>query len=123
MSIKCLAAVMGLLLDGIATCDAEQPVRNGTIQFHGSIVEPSCNVSGSRSVMELKKCPLVSRGTLFQVRSVQPTSTVQALGHSLNVKLVADSTSGRYYDQSYVLIDNRGNPVLSGSYIITLTSP
>ncbi len=94
----------------------------GVIQFHGSIVESGCTTSaGNSSVMELKGCPIASRGNHFDVR---PVASVKALGNAAaNVKLVADIGNGRYYDQRYVLVDSLGKPIQSGNYVITMTSP
>ncbi|WP_371926555.1 hypothetical protein [Pseudomonas sp. PB105] len=40
-----------------------------------------------------------------------------------NVRLVADSGSGRYYDQRYRVVDSTGKPVQSGNYVVTVTAP
>ena len=50
--------------------------------------------------------------------------TVKAVGNAqADVKLVADSNDGRYYDQRYVLVDALGKPIQSGAYVVTLTAP
>lgn len=121
-----LSVFSGLLVAWAGTCGAAEQVGHGIIQFRGGIVEPVCTTSsGTGSVMELKGCPLASRGNLIDVRSVRPASSVKALGQSeAKVKLVADSgMSGRYYNQSYILIDNAGVLIRSGSYVVTLRSP
>ncbi|NVZ18021.1 type 1 fimbrial protein [Pseudomonas costantinii] len=119
MNVKRLSVVTGFLAMWAGACMASS---QGVIQFHGSIVESSCtSVASSGSMMELKGCPLASRGSRI---NVQPVSSVKALGNAAaNVKLVADSGSGRYYDQRYVLVDPLGKPIHSGAYVITLTSP
>ena len=53
-----------------------------------------------------------------RVRTVKALGTAQA-----NVKLVADSRDGRYYDQRYVLVDALGKPIQSGAYVVTLSAP
>jgi len=94
----------------------------GVIQFHGSIVEFSCeSVARRGALMELKDCPLANRGSQFEARQVD---SVKALGNATTyVKLVGDSGNGRYYDQRYVLVDGHGKPVQSGYYVITMSSP
>jgi hypothetical protein len=125
MNLKRLSVVTGLFFVIVGSCGAATQVGQGVIQFHGSIVEPGCASSASGAVMELKGCSPASRASQINVRNVQPISRVIAPDHSaVNVKLTADSgEGGRYYDQQYVLVDNAGRPVQSGTYLITLTSP
>jgi len=125
MNLKRLSAVTGLFFVMVGSCGAASQVGQGVIQFHGSIVESSCASNAAGVVMELKGCSPASRGSQINVRSVQPVSSVKALDHStVSVKLMADSgVGGRYYDQRYVLVDNAGRPIHSGTYLITLTSP
>jgi hypothetical protein len=61
----------------------------------------------------------------IEANSISPTASVSAVGQSsVNVKLLADSgREGRYFDQQYVLVDDAGSPVRSGSYLITLSIP
>ncbi|VVN29893.1 hypothetical protein PS664_04768 [Pseudomonas fluorescens] len=101
------------------TCMA---ASQGVIHFSGSIVEQGCSTSArSGSMMELKGCPVASRGSQFDVR---PVTTVNAVGNaSGNVRLVADSGSGRYYDQRYLVVDSTGKPIQSGNYVVTVTAP
>lgn len=119
MNANRLSVVTGILAVWAGTCMASS---QGVIQFHGSIVEPGCtSVAQGGTLMELKGCPLASRGNQFQA---QPVGQVKALGNAAaNVKLVADSGAGRYYDQRYVLVDSLGKPVQSGNYVITMTMP
>lgn len=125
MNNKRLVAVCGLLLAWAGTCSAAPGVTQGVIRFQGSIVEPGCTANvGEGARMQLKACPAAGRNTQLDVHSVQPVSTVTALGTSqANVKWVSDTVSGRYYDQRYVLVDNLGKPIQSGVYVVTLTSP
>lgn len=98
--------------------DAAQTVGQGTIEFRGSIVEPGCATNArSSSVVELKGCVQANRGSRLEVREMAPVASVNAA----HVRLVADSASGRYYDQQYVLVDGAGKRVQSGNYVITLT--
>ena len=125
MSIKHLAVAAGLFLAGIGTFSQAQQPSRGVINFHGSIVEPSCNASSEgESLMQLKGCTTASRGNLISAHSVQPFNTVKSVqGSATQVRLVADSgTNGRYYNQSYQLMDNAGAPVRSGSYVVTITA-
>ncbi len=119
MNIKRLSVVSGFLAMWTGVSVA---ASSGVIQFHGSIVVPSCSVAPSGgSTLELKGCPQAYRGNRFDVQSVR---SVQAVGNSpVNVKLVADSGEGRYYDQRYMLVDAGGKPVQSGAYIVTMTAP
>ncbi|QJI28875.1 type 1 fimbrial protein [Pseudomonas sp. ADAK18] len=125
MNLKRLSVVTGLFFTMVGSCGATPQATQGVIQFHGSIVESSCASNAAGAVMELKGCSPASRGSQINVRSVQPVSSVTALDHSaVSVKLMADSGAGRrYYDQQYVLVNNAGKQVYSGTYLITLTSP
>lgn len=128
MSIKLALAGIGMFLGLSGVCSAAPQSIQGTIYFHGSIVEEPCTPSATtdgRAVLSLHKCPRLSRGNDIRVNGVGPSSSVTALGQSpVNVKLVADSgKQGRYYDQQYALVDAAGKPVNSGVYVITLTSP
>ena len=117
MNVKGLSVVIGFLSIWAGSCMA-----GGVIQFHGSIVTPGCAAGASSgSTLELKGCPQVFRGNQFDVQTVR---SVQAVGNApVNVKLVADSGEGRYYDQRYQVVDSGGKPVQSGAYIITMTAP
>lgn len=117
MNVKRLSLVTGLLAVWAGSCMA-----SGVIQFRGSVVTPGCEAGAlGGSALELKGCPQVFRGNQFDVQTIR---SVQAVGNSpVNVKLVADSGEGRYYDQRYQLVDSRGKPVQSGAYIITMTAP
>ena len=119
MNVKRLSVVSGLLAVWAGGCMA---ASSGVIQFHGSIVEPSCNSAApGGSTVEFNGCPQPVRGSRFEV---QPVRSVKALGSSaVNIKLVADSGDGRYYDQRYMVVDLNGKPILSGAYVITTTVP
>ncbi|WP_236044064.1 hypothetical protein [Pseudomonas arcuscaelestis] len=66
----------------------------------------------------------MSRGTAINVREMKPQASASSLDNaSVQVKLVADSNRGLYYDQLYTLVDNSGKAVTQGLYLITLTSP
>ncbi|UEH06252.1 type 1 fimbrial protein [Pseudomonas sp. HN8-3] len=120
MNVRRFAVVTGLLCLWASTCGAAQTVGQGTIRFTGAIVEPGCATNArSGSVMELRGCARLSRGSRFEVRHVAPVASVNAA----HVRLVADSGEGRYYDQRYLLVDAAGKPIESGNYIITMTSP
>ncbi|NWF14706.1 type 1 fimbrial protein [Pseudomonas reactans] len=119
MNVKRLSLVTGVLA---VWAGAGIAGPSGVIQFHGSIVEPSCHAAApSGSTLELKGCPQALLGSRL---AVQPVRTVKALGTAqANVKLVADSSDGRYYDQRYVLVDALGKPIQSGAYVVTLSAP
>ncbi|MBI6910228.1 type 1 fimbrial protein [Pseudomonas palleroniana] len=119
MNVIRLSVVTGLLAVWAGTCMA---ASSGVIQFHGSIVEPGCNsATPGGSTVAFNGCPQAMRGSRFEV---QPVGSVQALGNATaNVKLVADSSNGRYYDQRYLLVDAGGKPIQSGAYIVTMTAP
>ncbi|WLG26397.1 type 1 fimbrial protein [Pseudomonas lurida] len=120
MSIKGISVFTSLLCLWAGACSAAQTVGQGTIEFRGSIVEPGCATNArSGSVMELKGCAQANRGSRLDVRSMAP----QAIANAAHVQLVADSGSGRYYDQQYVLVDSAGKRIRSGNYVITLTAP
>ena len=120
MNVRRVAVMTGLLGLWASTCGAAQTVGQGTIRFSGAIVEPGCATNArSGSVMELTGCAPSNRGSRFEVRSLAPVASVDAA----RVKLVADSGAGRYYDQRYLLVDSAGTPIVSGNYVITMTSP
>ncbi|CRM90804.1 hypothetical protein [Pseudomonas sp. 22 E 5] len=119
MNVKRLSLVTGVLA---VWAGASLAGPSGVIQFHGSIVEPGCHAAApGGSTLELKGCPQALRGSQF---AVQPVRTVTALGTAqADVKLVADRSDGRYYDQRYVLVDALGKPIQSGAYVVTMTAP
>ena len=120
MRINGFSATTGLLCLWASTCGAAQPPNQGTINFIGSIAEPVCATNAhSDAQFDVTGCPSVSRGNQFTVRGVAPVASV----NGASLRLVADSRSGRNYDQQYLLVDRLGQPVKSGAYVITLTSP
>ncbi|PMY67242.1 MULTISPECIES: hypothetical protein [Pseudomonas] len=128
MSSKLVLAGVGMFLGLSGICSAAPQSIQGTIYFHGSIVEEPCTPSSTAqggAALSLRQCPQFSRGNDIRVHGVGPSSSVTAIGKSpVNVKLVTDSgKDGRYYDQQYALVDEVGKPVNSGMYLITLTSP
>ncbi|AZE47383.1 hypothetical protein C4K04_1695 [Pseudomonas chlororaphis] len=128
MSTKLVLAGVGMFLGLSGICSAAPQSIQGTIYFHGSIVEEPCTPSSTAqggAALSLRQCPQFSRGNDIRVHGVGPSSSVTAIGKSpVNVKLVTDSgKEGRYYDQQYALVDEAGKPVNSGTYLITLTSP
>ncbi|EJL08057.1 hypothetical protein [Pseudomonas chlororaphis] len=128
MSSKLVLAGVGMFLGLSGICFAAPQSIQGTIYFHGSIVEEPCTPSSTAqggAALNLRQCPQFSRGNDIRVHGVGPSSSVTAIGKSpVNVKLVTDSgKEGRYYDQQYALVDEAGKSVNSGMYLITLTSP
>ncbi|WDH54803.1 MULTISPECIES: type 1 fimbrial protein [Pseudomonas] len=128
MSTKLVLAGVGMFLGLSGICFAAPQSIQGTIYFHGSIVEEPCTPSSTAqggAALNLRQCPQFSRGNDIRVHGVGPSSAVTAIGKSpVNVKLVTDSgKEGRYYDQQYALVDEAGKSVNSGMYLITLTSP
>lgn len=126
MNGKRLSVGISLFFALSGACLAATPVAHSVIQFHGSVVELGCTSRvGANSTFEFNDCPTRVGGKSVRVRSVEPVRSVSAFDHSsVNVKLLAGSSQdGRYYDQQYELVDGVGNPVRSGTYLITLTSP
>lgn len=128
MSTKLVLAGVGMFLGLSGICFAAPQSIQGTIYFHGSIVEEPCTPSSTAqggAALSLRQCPQFSRGNDIRVHGVGPSRSVTAIGKSpVNVKLVTDSgKEGRYYDQQYALVDEAGKSVNSGMYLITLTSP
>ncbi|KTC18475.1 hypothetical protein AO391_13485 [Pseudomonas marginalis ICMP 9505] len=120
MNVKGISVLAGLFCLWAGACAAAQTVGGGTLEFRGAIVEPGCATNArSGAVMELTGCAEFSRGSRFDVRNLTPLASV----NTAHVLLVADSGSGRYYDQRYLLVDGAGKPIQSGNYVITLTSP
>ncbi|MFK8330172.1 type 1 fimbrial protein [Pseudomonas sp. BJa5] len=107
-----------------ALCQGATPMAQGVIRFSGSIVESSCTLSSQAGGWGMDDCPTLARGADIDVRRIAPQASVSALDNApVKVRLVADRTSGRYYNQQYALVDKAGNPVTAGNYLITLTSP
>ena len=55
----------------------------------------------------------------FDVRSLMPVAGVAVP----RLSPVADSGLGRDHDQRYVLVDSAGQPIVSGKYVVTVTTP
>lgn len=126
MRIKKLSVVTGLLVISTSICGAAQAASQGTISFHGSIVEPGCVSNAyNSSLMELTGCPSASRGNRIDVRRVTPVASVKAVGDSSHRAVLLSDTGSdaRYYDQRYQLVDSLGKPIQSGAYVVTLSSP
>ena len=98
----------------------------GVIHFHGAIVEPACSVQASLDArVELKGCSSASRGAAIEVQALAPAASATALGGSaVRVRLLADSgPNERYFDRQYQLLDQAGQPLHSGNYVVTLSMP
>lgn len=98
----------------------------GVIHFQGAIVEPACSVQASVDArVELKGCSSASRGAAIEAQSLVPAASATALGGSVvKVRLLADSgPSERYFDRQYQLLDEAGQPVGSGDYVVTVSMP
>ncbi|OPA89840.1 hypothetical protein BFW87_22510 [Pseudomonas fluorescens] len=120
MNVKGVSMVAGLFCLWAGGVSAAQTVGGGTIEFRGAIVESGCATNArSGSVIELSGCSSANRGSRLDALNVAPVASVNAA----HVRLVADSGSGRYYDQRYLLVDDAGKPIQSGNYVITMTSP
>lgn len=117
MQSKVLA--MGLVVAAVfsSACQA------GVINFHGAIVEPACSAQASAGArVDLTGCPPAGRAADVVA---QPLSSLTSLGGSaVKVRLVAESgPAGRYFDRQYQLLDEAGQPVSSGDYVVTLSMP
>lgn len=124
MNGKRLSVGISLCFTLSGACFGAGPVTQGTIEFHGSIVEQSCIWHASEnSKFELNGCPAVSRTKMINAIRVEPIIIVTSPDRT-NVKLLATSgRDGRYGDQQYELVDASGTPVLFGKYLITHTIP
>ncbi|VVP86548.1 hypothetical protein PS925_00982 [Pseudomonas fluorescens] len=114
-----------LCLLGFDTVSAAQsaPV-SGVIRFSGRIVEASCAASGTRHAsVELRDCPQASTGQMFSVTSVSAAGRSEP-PQQVFVKMIADThEQEKYYDQRLLLTDNKGHPIMTGNYVVTLTLP
>lgn len=120
MSSKGISVIAGLLGLWASTCGAAQSVGQGIIAFSGSIVEPGCATNArSGLVTEGKGCVASGRANRFDVRSLMPVAGVAVP----RLSPVADSGLGRDHDQRYVLVDSAGQPIVSGKYVVTVTTP
>jgi hypothetical protein len=102
----------------------------GVIHFQGAIVEPACSVQASvDGRVDLTGCSPASRGSAIEVQALAPTASAKALGGSavrvrVRVRLMADnSPTERYFDRQYQLLDEAGQPLRSGDYVLTLSMP
>ena len=118
-------ASVALLLSFCAVCQASTQMAQGTIRFTGSIVESPCTTSSQLNGWRMQGCSASAREPGIEVRPINSQAAVRALDNtSVQVKRVAGSGHpGRYYDRQYVLVDNAGTPVTTGTYVITLTLP
>ncbi|MGC5700149.1 type 1 fimbrial protein [Pseudomonas sp. NFXW11] len=124
MNVKFAVTAFGLLLGLSSSCFAAAPVAQGVIRFTGSIVETNCASSAASSGLKLRQCPQGSRGGSIDVQRVDPMARSGLASSRVKVKLLADSgTQGRYYDQRYAFVDQAGKPLVSGTYLITLSVP
>lgn len=125
MNEKLRVASVIMLFSLCSVAQAMTPIAQGEIRFTGSIVESSCTTSTQPGGWRMEGCPALARGTDIDVQQIDPLATVKALDRaSEQVRLVADTgNQGRYFDQQYALIDARGNPITTGNYLITLTTP
>lgn len=95
----------------------------GVIHFQGAIVEPACSVQASVDArVELKGCSSASRGAAIEAQSLSSVTVLS--GSAVKVRLLADSgPAGRYFDRQYQLLDEAGQPVSSGDYVVTVSMP
>jgi hypothetical protein len=120
MSSKGSWVIAGLLGLWASTGGAAQSVGRGTIAFSGSIVEPGCATNAhSGQVTQGKGCAAPGRANRFDVRSLMPVAGAPVP----RLSPVADSGGGRHHDQRYVLVDGAGQPIMSGNYVVTVTTP
>lgn len=116
-----------VLAIGFAVAAAFSSVcQAGVIHFQGAIVEPACSVQTSvDGRVELTGCSPASRGSAIEVQALAPTASAKALGGSAaRVRLMADnSPTERYFDRQYQLLDEAGQPLRSGDYVVTLSMP
>lgn len=116
-----------VLAIGFAVAAAFSSVcQAGVIHFHGAIVEPACSVQASvDGRVDLTGCSPASRSTAIEVQALAPTASAKALGGAaVRVRLMADnSPSERYFDRQYQLLDEAGQPLRSGDYVVTLSMP
>ncbi|UVK90124.1 type 1 fimbrial protein [Pseudomonas sp. B21-051] len=110
---------------GFDTVSAAQsaPV-SGVIRFSGTIVEASCMAGGaSHASVELLDCPHASTGQAFSVTDVSAAGRGES-HQQVFVKMIADTHEhDNYYDQRLLLTDNKGHPITTGNYVVTLTLP
>ncbi|MBU0526608.1 MAG: type 1 fimbrial protein [Gammaproteobacteria bacterium] len=126
MNGKRLSVGISLCFTLTGACFAAGPITQGTIEFHGSIVEPSCIWHAiENSKFELNGCRAVNRTKMVNAIRVEPINIGSSPDRSnVNVKLLAGGgRDSRYRDQQYELVDAVGTPVLSGKYLITQTMP
>lgn len=107
-----LSVAMSLALVGQAQAGAV--VASGMLQFTGSIVEPSCTTTVGSAGWRMDDCPALARDSVIGIEGVD--------GQALPVQAVRVD-QGATVDQSYRLVDGRGEPLTQGHYVVILTSP
>lgn len=115
-----------LLLALNGSCLAVTKPIQGSIQFYGSIVELSCgHHEGGSPMIELNDCSTRIEEDSISVYPVEltPSPSPSAHSHSIATLLASKLKSGRYFDQQYTLINDVGNPLSTGMYIVMVTYP
>lgn len=122
MHVRSLLTITGVLVLMLNTATSVSAASGGIINFKGRIFGAACDPSSQGGpVIELKGCPAASRGNTIHVHSITDTGKLAPSG--LNATLIHDSErNSSYYDQQYRLINKAGEPVHSGTYLITMTS-
>lgn len=105
-----------------SVCQAAPNDNQGVIKFNGSVVEAPCSTSSLASSWRLEGCPSQGHAPDITVRSMGTVPTTSALDDpTVQIKLIASNTQGRYYNQQYILVGKTGETVKTGHYLITLT--
>lgn len=95
----------------IGVCLAATVQAQGVIHFQGAIVEPSCAGAVQPGSALKMSCPVPLPGSALSVEGVT------GAGKPVRLRAV------RGEEGQYQLVDSVGARILSGNYLITLTSP
>ena len=122
MNLQKLSAAASFVLLMLNVSPALASPAEGVISFKGRIFGTACDPSNTvRAVMTLKSCPAISRSNIINVRSVGSGSGLEQ--GAPKVTLLYDSgAGGNYYDQHYLLVNQAGEPLRSGAYLVTFIS-
>ncbi|MCO8162951.1 type 1 fimbrial protein [Pseudomonas sp. LJDD11] len=129
MSWKSFGLGLALFSSLGSACLAAPSNDQGVIRFHGSVVEAPCSASSSADGWRLDSCTARTRAPRIDVRRLDtspvntPTANAAVDDPSVQARLIASNTQGRYYNQQYRLVGRTGETLTTGHYLVTLTEP
>lgn len=122
MNLQKLSAAASFVLLMLNVSPVLASPAEGVISFKGRVFGAACDPSNTAgAVMTLKSCPAISRSNIINVRSVGSGNGLEQAAPKAT--LLHDSgAGGNYYDQHYLLVNQAGEPLRSGAYLVTFIS-